>query len=126
MNKKLVCVIFGGESSEHDVSCISATTVINNIDRDIYDVMLIGITKDGRWMLVDDVSCIKDGSFANGDIEAVILPDKYTQGVLVHNKNDKEKPYYEQNIRSSGRKPDGLLEFPKGASFAPCGNAYNR
>ncbi|MBE5927946.1 MAG: D-alanine--D-alanine ligase [Lachnospiraceae bacterium] len=98
MNKKLVCVIFGGESSEHDVSCISATTVINNIDRDIYDVMLIGITKDGRWLLVDDVSCIKDGSFANGDIEAVILPDKYTQGVLVHNKNDKENPYYVKHV----------------------------
>ncbi len=98
MNKKLVCVIFGGESSEHDVSCVSATTVINNIDKDIYDVMLIGITKDGRWLYVDDVSNIKDGSYAQGDIEAFILPDKYTQGVLIHNKADKDKPYYVKHV----------------------------
>ena len=98
MDKKLVCVIFGGESSEHGVSCISAMTVINNIDRDIYDILLIGITKDGRWLYVDDIKKIKDGSFADGDTEAVILPDKYTQGVLIHDKNNEKNPYYVKHV----------------------------
>ena len=50
MEKKTVCVIFGGESSEHEVSCMSADTIINSIDKNIYDVIMIGITKDGRWL----------------------------------------------------------------------------
>ena len=40
MSKKTVAVIFGGVSSEHDISCISAHTVIENIDRDLYEVVV--------------------------------------------------------------------------------------
>lgn len=83
MKKKTVCVVFGGESSEHDVSCMSADTVINNINRDIYDVIMIGITGDGRWILTEDVSKVKDGSFENGGTRAFILPDNGIQGVLL-------------------------------------------
>ena len=48
MNKIKVAVLFGGVSSEHDVSVVSATAVLNNIPREKYDVLMIGITKDGR------------------------------------------------------------------------------
>lgn len=75
MEKKTVCVIFGGESSEHEVSCMSADTIINSIDKNIYDVIMIGITKDGRWILTEDIQNVKDGSFKNGKKTAVILPD---------------------------------------------------
>ena len=44
MSKTKVAVLFGGQSSEHDVSCVSAATVINSIDRDYYDVVMVGIT----------------------------------------------------------------------------------
>ena len=50
MSKKKVAVIFGGQSTEHEVSRVSAQSVINNIDRSKYDVVMIGITKDGRWL----------------------------------------------------------------------------
>lgn len=88
MEKKTVCVIFGGESSEHEVSCMSADTVINSIDKNIYDVIIIGITKDGRWILTEDVQNVKDGSFKNGKTTAVILPDKKIQGILINDGKD--------------------------------------
>lgn len=50
MSKLTVAVLFGGQSSEHEVSLVSANTVITNINKEIYDVVLIGITK--RWPLV--------------------------------------------------------------------------
>lgn len=47
--KKTVVVLFGGMSSEHEVSCLSAASILRNIDRDKYKVRSIGITKEGRW-----------------------------------------------------------------------------
>jgi D-alanine-D-alanine ligase len=53
VGKKRIAVIFGGQSSEHEVSRVSAQTVINSINRDKYDVVMVGITKDGRWLRYD-------------------------------------------------------------------------
>jgi len=52
--KPKVAVVFGGRSSEHGVSCVSAGSVLAAIDRDRYDVIPIGITPDGRWVLAAD------------------------------------------------------------------------
>jgi D-alanine-D-alanine ligase len=49
-----VAVVFGGRSSEHAVSCSTAASVLAAIDRERYDVIPVGITKDGRWVTVDD------------------------------------------------------------------------
>ncbi len=49
-----VAVVFGGRSSEHAISCISAGSVLRAIDRTAYDVVPIGITTDGRWVLEAD------------------------------------------------------------------------
>ena len=49
MDKKTVAVIFGGYSPEYDVSLKSAYSIINAIDRDKYEVILLGITRHGRW-----------------------------------------------------------------------------
>jgi len=46
-----VAIVFGGRSSEHAVSCATAAGVMQAIDRDVYDVLPIGIAKDGRWVL---------------------------------------------------------------------------
>ena len=50
-----VLVLFGGRSAEHEVSCLSATSVLEVIDRDRYEVLTVGITRDGRWTLTDGV-----------------------------------------------------------------------
>ncbi|MDF2522915.1 MAG: D-alanine/D-alanine ligase [Clostridiales bacterium] len=52
-NKKKIAVIFGGQSSEHEVSRVSAESVIKNINRDKFDVVMMGITKEGRWLRYD-------------------------------------------------------------------------
>ncbi len=49
-DKKRVLVIFGGQSSEHEVSRFSATSIISNMDKSKYDVSFVGITKEGRWL----------------------------------------------------------------------------
>lgn len=50
MSKKRVAVIFGGQSSEHEVSRVSAQSVIENMDKQKYEIVMIGITKDGQWL----------------------------------------------------------------------------
>ena len=81
--KKNVVVIFGGDSSEHDVSCLSATTVIKNMDTEKYNVILVGITKEGRWLLVDSVKDIEDGSWREGEVKAFISPDTTTRSLVI-------------------------------------------
>src|SRR5664279_2392960 len=48
-----VAVVFGGRSGEHAVSCISAAGVLDNIDKDLFDVTAIGITPQGNWLRMD-------------------------------------------------------------------------
>ncbi|MGI5894458.1 MAG: D-alanine--D-alanine ligase family protein [Candidatus Merdivicinus sp.] len=50
MAKQRIAVIFGGASSEHEVSCVSASSVISNIPADDYEIICIGITKKGKWL----------------------------------------------------------------------------
>jgi D-alanine-D-alanine ligase len=49
-----VAVLFGGRSTEHAISCVSAGSVLRALDRDRYDVVPIGITAEGRWVLAPD------------------------------------------------------------------------
>src|SRR5688572_6107452 len=49
--KPRVAVVFGGRSSEHAISCVTAGSVLKAIDRDKYDVVPVGIATDGRWVL---------------------------------------------------------------------------
>ncbi|MFZ9731703.1 MAG: D-alanine--D-alanine ligase, partial [Ilumatobacteraceae bacterium] len=48
-----VIVIFGGESAEHDVSCVTAAHVLRALDPQKYDVTTIGISRAGEWMLAE-------------------------------------------------------------------------
>ncbi len=54
--KVRVLVLFGGRSPEHEVSCLSARSVLAALDADRYLVTTVGITRDGRWTLVDGVA----------------------------------------------------------------------
>lgn len=62
MAKIKVAVLFGGASSEHKVSLISASNVIRSIPEDKYEIICIGITKTGRWLYYPgDVESIANG-----------------------------------------------------------------
>jgi D-alanine-D-alanine ligase len=62
MKKIRVCVIFGGRSGEHEVSIVSATSVMNALDKSKYEVVPVGITKTGRWIAGDkSVQLLKSG-----------------------------------------------------------------
>ncbi len=82
MSKKTAVVLFGGQSSEHVVSCMSVVNVINHIDKEKYDLVLIGITEEGQWIKTDSVETIRDESWRKGTVEAYILPDATKQCVL--------------------------------------------
>ena len=75
MAEKNIVVVMGGRSSEHEVSLMSAATVIENINTDIYNVIMVGITKEGQWKLVESVDKIRDGSWVKGHTQAMISPE---------------------------------------------------
>jgi D-alanine-D-alanine ligase len=61
MKKLRVGILFGGRSGEHEVSLLSAASVLNAIDKDKYEVVPIGITKDGRWVTAGDAENLLQG-----------------------------------------------------------------
>lgn len=85
--KKNLCVIFGGESPEHDISQISVTSVLNNLNKDKYNIYTVGITRGGRWYLfTGDYSKIINGEWENDKNEikrAIISPDSSQHGLIV-------------------------------------------
>lgn len=85
MNKLDICVIFGGVSSEHSVSLVSATTVIKSLDKSKYNIHMIGITKEGEWRLftgeADEVIYF-DKNYKEY-AHAVISPDRSDRGIIV-------------------------------------------
>lgn len=85
MSKKNVCVLFGGLSCEHGVSCVSASYVAENLDAERYNVIKIGISREGKWYLFNggtdemrEEKWLKDGLK-----RAVLSPDREDHGILV-------------------------------------------
>lgn len=78
MSKLNVALIFGGKSGEHEVSLISTSSIYKHIDKDKYNVMTIGITKEGRWLYYEgSEENIKNGEWvnlANKDVEVNLVP----------------------------------------------------
>lgn len=65
---KNICVLFGGKSSEFYVSCNSAFTIINNIPRDKYKVIPVGITQEGDWYLFEgDISLLPEAKWLESE-----------------------------------------------------------
>ena len=83
--KKRVCIIFGGRSSEHGVSIVSGATVARAIPGDKYDKVLIGITKQGEWLLAPNVTSMEDGSWTKSTVHAVISPETDHSLILMEN-----------------------------------------
>jgi len=89
-----VAVVFGGRSSEHAISCVSAGSVLRALDRDRYDVVPIGLTPDGRWVLeADDPDRLRitDGQLPEVDatgVSLVLAADPTRRDLEVHAPGD--------------------------------------
>lgn len=95
---KNLCVIFGGRSPEHDISRLSVTSVLNNLDKNKYNIDVIGITKKGEWYLyTGEYKNITDGSWEN-DIEnkkkAIISPDAGDKAIIVFEEDNRVSYIY--------------------------------
>jgi D-alanine-D-alanine ligase len=75
-----VGVIFGGRSGEHEVSLLSAQSVIAALDPERYDIVPIGISKEGRWLTGNVMAALTSG--AQGAHFATLLPDPQTAALL--------------------------------------------
>ena len=101
MSKRSVAVIFGGASSEYEVSLRSASFVISGVDREKYDLTMVGITKKGQWFLyTGPENAIADDSWNRPEYvtPAVLPPDPSYHGLLVFS-------------------PDGVRTIPLDAVF---------
>jgi len=82
-----VAVVFGGRSSEHAISCITAGSVMAALDKDRYEVVPVGIARDGRWVLAgpDQRLAVEDGRLpeVDGSSAALALPfDPAARGLV--------------------------------------------
>lgn len=87
--KETVVVLFGGQSSEHVVSCMSAVNVIEQINQEEYELALIGITQEGRWLLVDSIEDVRRDTWRESRVRAVLSPDATDRCVLVWREENK-------------------------------------
>lgn len=85
MNKLTLGILFGGASSEHDISCISAKSILENIDKEKYNIVMLGITKQGEWFLFDDdVTMLPNDKWLKSKSlkKAYITPDSKIHGIV--------------------------------------------
>ena len=74
-SKKTVAVIFGGQSSEHEVSRTSAVLMLQALDKEKYQVLPVGITKKGQWLIYNGpVEHVKTGEWKNTAYPFLFLP----------------------------------------------------
>lgn len=79
--KMRVAVVFGGKSGEHEVSLRSAASVIDALPEDKYEVVLVGITKTGRWVLGEAAASLLAGQ-AEAPGERLVLPADPERGLI--------------------------------------------
>ena len=86
MSKTTVAVIFGGCSSEYEISLLSASSIIRNIPKDKYEIIMLGITKEGHWLLFNgDVDEIENGTWEqhSENRTAFLSPDRGIHGIVM-------------------------------------------
>ena len=85
-SKLRVGVVFGGRSAEHEVSLVSATSVINALDKDRYEIVPIGISPEGRWLSSAEVlRLLKEKSSIASLPEHVFVPDPHHKALMAIN-----------------------------------------
>lgn len=72
---KKVVIIFGGNSSEHEVSCKSAKSIVENIDQSLFSYEMVGITKHNKWyQYQDDLTYLENGTWTERKKDEIIHP----------------------------------------------------
>ncbi len=98
-------VLYGGRSGEHDVSLCSAASVVAALDKSKYDVIAIGIDRDGRWYVQDQPEIVVDKTFGK------ILSLK-KRGLWLVNHFEQKNKLYIYNLETSGEKVFVDVVFP--------------
>ena len=129
-NKMCVALLFGGMSSEHEVSCVSVGNFVRNIDRSKYEVLTVGITKEGRWLYTEATAeQMADGSWEElpGNMACVISPDRADHGMILFTPDGRvEKMHLDvvipvlHGLGGEDGTVQGLLELA-GIAYVGCG-----
>ncbi|SEN85123.1 D-alanine--D-alanine ligase [Amphibacillus marinus] len=88
MSKKTVGIIFGGKSAEHEVSLQSAKNIVGAINRDKYDIVLLGVAKTGKWFLYDPETYLinesnpKEIALTNSNREVAVVPGEASAQII--------------------------------------------
>ncbi len=132
MTKPTLLVLFGGKSTEYEVSLISAHSILSNVNRDKYDVVTVGITKGGDWYLYSgDIASIKDGSWC-ADVstlaKAALSPSPSDSGLFVFGKDGTKLVHIDVifPVMHGANAEDGTLQGLmklSGIPFVGCGCA---
>ena len=129
-NKMCVALLFGGMSSEHEVSCVSVGNFVRNIDRSKYEVLTVGITKEGRWLYTEATAeQMAAGSWEElpGNMACVISPDRADHGMILFTPDGRvEKMHLDvvipvlHGLWGEDGTVQGLLELA-GIAYVGCG-----
>lgn len=96
MTRKNVAVIFGGRSGEHVVSLRSATSIMEAIDKELYEIVPVGITREGTWLAGTDAwLSLWEKRPPRHASPAVLLTDPLNPGLLVQSENSPEEWHYQ-------------------------------
>lgn len=106
MSSKLrVGVVFGGRSVEHEVSIISAKSVMESVDRERFDIIPIGVTKNGRWLSADDSLRLLNGEkVSDGGLNLLAVGSESFRGLVAV-----EDPACSDSVKSMPPESSGAL-----------------
>ena len=127
-----LAVLFGGISSEHDISCLSAASILRNLDRNKYEVYAVGITSEGKWYYCPDCDPdrVENGAWERmpGKVAAVLPPDRGVHGLLLLHEGKTETVRIDcvfpvlHGVGGEDGTMQGLLELA-GIPYVGCGVA---
>lgn len=82
-----LAVLFGGISSEHDISCLSAASILRNLDKTKYEIYPVGITQEGQWYYCPscDADRVENGEWERmtDKVPALLPPDRGVHGLVL-------------------------------------------
>lgn len=89
---KTLLVLFGGNSSEYTISLRSSASVLKNLDAAKYNIIKVGITRDGCWRYFDgDISEIENNTWFENAVPAILSPDSSEKALLIMREDGIEK-----------------------------------
>jgi D-alanine---D-serine ligase len=90
MNKIKLAILFGGKSDEYSVSLHSAAAIIDNVPKELYEVTLVGITTEGKWLHYEgSTDKINNDTWHQGNLNPVLLSMGDFKGLIKLNERDK-------------------------------------